>query len=197
MIFLNILLGAILVKRYKTRPIVEEVFFIYEDGRLITHASIRTEEEIDEDILSSMLTGVKDFVSDAFIQDKTEREEKGLNKLEFGEKSILLERGNHYFIALIFTGRDSFPKLKGVMEDIEERYVRVLGDWDGEMRVFNGSDEIISRLLPLEKLSEEEKEKIKDAREKEKVIEKWESIEEDTSGEPPTMEQLRKDMGWK
>jgi hypothetical protein len=197
MIFLNILLVAIMVKRYKTRPIVEEVFFIYEDGRLITHASTRTEDEIDEDILSSMLTGVKDFVSDAFIRDKAEREEKGLNKLEFGEKSILLERGNHYFIALIFTGRDSFPKLKGVMEDIEERYGSVLGDWDGEMRVFKGSDEIISWLLPLEKLSEEEKEKIKDAREKEKVIEKWESIEEDASGEPPTMEQLRKDMGWK
>lgn len=197
MIFLIILLGAILVKRYKTRPIVEEVFFISEDGRLIAHSSTRTEEEIDEDILSSMLTGVKDFVSDAFIRDKEERDEKGLNKLEFGEKSILLERGNHYFIALIFTGRDSFPGLKGVMEDIEERYGSVLAKWDGEMRVFKGSDEIISRLLPLEKLSEEEKEKIKDARKKEKVIEKWESIEEETSEEPPSMEELRKEMGWK
>jgi hypothetical protein len=81
-----------------------------------------------------MLTGVKDFVSDAFIRDTSQRDEKGLNKLEFGEKSILLERGNHYFIALIFTGRDSFPKLKGVMEEIEERYGSVLANWDGEMR---------------------------------------------------------------
>ncbi|UCE36686.1 MAG: putative Ig domain-containing protein [Thermoplasmata archaeon] len=197
MIFFILLGCAFAVKRYKERPVVEEVFFISENGRLIAHASVKVDEEIDEDILSSMLTGVKDFVSDAFIRDESMREEKGLQKLEFGEETIYLERGEHFFIALIFTGRGIPPKLKAVKEEIEKRFGDVLEDWDGDMRAFEGAHEIISWLLPLEKMTEEQKKKLKEGKGKDKVLEKWENIDEEFAEVDISMEELRKEMGWK
>lgn len=140
-------------KRRKERPIVEEAFLIYEDGRLITHESVRGDEELDQDILSSMLTGVKDLISDAFVRDGEGKEEKGLQKLEFGEKSIFLEKGSNFFIAIVFTGienRALLKKIDDTAEDIENKYGDVLEIWDGDTKAFKGADAIVRGLLSFE-----------------------------------------------
>src|SRR5438094_515554 len=55
------------LKQIKVEPeatyLVEDVFLIHSDGRLIAHHSRKFREEIDEDIFSGMLTVVQDFVS--------------------------------------------------------------------------------------------------------------------------------------
>jgi hypothetical protein len=178
LLLMMLLAGAIMVKKWKNRPFVEEAFFISENGRLISHASVSTDEEVDEDILSGMLTGVKDLITDAFVKDEKSRDSKGLHKLEFGESNIMLEKGNHFFIALVFKGienRAMFRKIKGAISEIERRYGDVLADWDGDMDSFEGADLIIQGLLSTEILTEEEKRKITDGEgdKEEKIIEKW------------------------
>jgi hypothetical protein len=186
LIFLMLLAGALMVKKWKERPFVEEGFFISENGRLISHASVYTDEEVDEDILSGMLTGVKDLITDAFVKEEEAKEEKGLHKLEFGESNIMLEKGNHFFIALVFKGvenRAMFRKIKRAIDEIEKRFGAILADWDGDMDVFEGADEIIQGLLSTELLSEKEKKKIKDKDQDEKIIEKWSSAMMDSMDE--------------
>jgi len=181
-IFLSILAGVMGYKKRKERPIVEEAFFISENGRLIAHATVSDDEDIDEDILGSMLTGVKDLISDAFIREEEGREEKGLHKLEFGEKNILLEKGNHFFIAVVFAGTENralLSKISKIKDEIEEKYGDVLEDWDGEMTPFEEAEEIIQVLLSLEEFS---KEKIEEAGETEKISEKLLNMDTEIEG---------------
>jgi len=176
LVFLIILGGAYAYRKRKERPVVEEAFFISENGRLIAHASVLADEDMDEDILSSMLTGVKDLISDAFVREEEGKEEKGLHKLEFGEKNILMEKGNHFFIAVVFSGVENkvlFSRIRGVIDVIEGRYGDVLDDWDGNMAAFEGAEDIIETLLPFESFSEDDMEKIKDTRKSDKVAEEW------------------------
>jgi hypothetical protein len=167
-----------MARKWKNRPFVEEVFFISENGRLISHATVKTDEEVDEDILSGMLTGVKDLITDAFVRDEGSRDTKGLHKLEFGDSNIMLEKGNHFFIAIVFKGienRKMLSKIKKVIKVIENRYGNILANWDGDMDSFEGADKIIATLLSTEALTKEEKEKIEetDAEKEERIIEKW------------------------
>ncbi|UCF07812.1 MAG: DUF2341 domain-containing protein [Thermoplasmata archaeon] len=158
-------LGFTAYKRKVNAPYVEEVFLIADDGTLIAHNSLSLEEEIDRDILSGMLTGVKNLISDAFARG--EGREKGLHKLEFGEKNILLEKGDHFFIALVFSGEENRPLLstiKKVIKELEEKYGSVFEEWQGDMEVFVDTDDILEPLLSLDKLTKEEREQLKDAR---------------------------------
>jgi hypothetical protein len=196
MFLLMILAGAVMVKKWKQRPFIEEVFFISENGRLISHASVYNDEEVDEDILSGMLTGVKDLITDAFVKEDEAKEEKGLHKLEFGESNIMLEKGNHFFMALVFKGVENkkmFSKIKSAISKIEERYGDVLEDWDGDMDAFKGADEIIYGLLSPELLEENKKEttKERDPDSDEKIIDKWSSamVGAIDEGEPQEIEE--------
>jgi hypothetical protein len=160
-----LLIGFMAYKRKVTAPFVDEVFLIANDGTLIAHNSMSLEEEIDKDILSGMLTGVKNLISDAFARE--EGREKGLHKLEFGKRNIMLEKGNHFFIALVFSGVENkqlLNNIQKVIKDIEEKYGDVLENWTGDMHVFIDTDETLESLLSLEKLSEEERVQLKDAR---------------------------------
>jgi hypothetical protein len=58
--------------------------------------------DVDDDILSAMLTAVQEFVKDSFRDE----EEFGLNKLEFGEKKILIEHGKDVYIAVVYSGEE-------------------------------------------------------------------------------------------
>jgi hypothetical protein len=160
LLFILILIGIVGVfvvyRELVGKPVVEQVFLISEDGRLLAHASLIIDEEMDQDILSGMLTGVKDLITDAFIKD--EGGEEGLHKLEFGDKNILLEKGYHFFVAVLFSGRenrDLLARAKIVVDEVEEKYGHVFEDWDGEMEAFDGAFEIIGELLTIENLPED------------------------------------------
>jgi hypothetical protein len=103
---------------------------------------------------------------------------KGLHKLEFGEKTILLEKGNHFIIVIIFSGienKELLIKRKEVIDNIESKYKDLLGNWDGHLRDFEGTEVIMESLLSLEKISDETLKEIKERRGKMKIIEEWTS----------------------
>jgi hypothetical protein len=171
-----ILLGFAVYKRRKNEAVADEAFLIFEDGRLITHVSTKVDEEVDNDILSSMLTGVTDFISEAFVGKEEKGGEKGLHKLQFGERNILLEKGNRFIIAIVYSGSEDnklIDKGKQVIENIETNYKYALDNWEGDLDDFEGTEEILETLLPLDKISDEELKEIKERRGRMRILEEW------------------------
>ena len=126
--------------------LVEDVFLIHSDGRLIAHHSRKFREEIDEDIFSGMLTVVQDFVKDSFKS----RTRVGMKRLDFGDSKILIERSPHTFIATVLVGQE--PKLLPlymlqVLKEVEDRYGPVLEKWTGLLHQLEGIEAIIKKLL--------------------------------------------------
>ncbi|MDD1770411.1 MAG: PKD domain-containing protein, partial [Methanomassiliicoccales archaeon] len=97
-IVLAALLAFFLVRN--KRAAVDEVFIIYEDGRLIAHQTRRLKPGMDDEILSSMLIALQSFVKDSFKDESATH----LQRLDFGEKMILIEKGDHLFLAVVLHG---------------------------------------------------------------------------------------------
>jgi hypothetical protein len=125
--------------------LVEDVFLIHSDGRLICHHSRKFREEIDEDIFSGMLTVVRDFVKDSF-----KRARKGLDRLGFGDEKVLIERSDHTYLATVVVGEE--PKLlplymAQILEEVEKKYGSVLEKWTGLLYELEGIDDVVKKLL--------------------------------------------------
>jgi len=60
------LLTYLVLKSKGEPPVIEEVFAVYKDGRLITHVTGREEKHIDDDIFTGMLTVAQKFIQDSF-----------------------------------------------------------------------------------------------------------------------------------
>ena len=120
----------VVYRRYRVH--IEDVFLIYRDGILISHLTQADVQEKDEDQLSGMLTAVQDFVQDAFTYGR----DRELHQLEFGDYHILIERGKHVYLAVVYQGRDSGlirKKVRTVRERVEAAYGSVFDTWDGDM----------------------------------------------------------------
>jgi len=179
------------------KPLVEQVFLIYDDGRLIAYVSLGREKEIDRDILGGMLTGVMNLLSTAFVNKEASEKEIEKYKFELGERSIILDMGSHFFLAIVLMGREDEElrlKTKGVVSDIEREYRSVLEKWDGEMKDFEGAEDYIMTLLPIEELPEEELEAILVEEKPEEVFDMWSSklISLMHAGFIPTAQTLKK-----
>lgn len=146
------LLSYLVLKSKGEPPHVEEVFTVYNDGRLISHISDTAygdDSEIpDEDIFTGMLTVVQAFIEDSFHS----RDETDLKKLEFGKKTIMFKSGAHINLVLVYTG-DATKKMHTAVvaqqNIIEERYTEILKDWDGELEKLKGLEDLVKPLLKI------------------------------------------------
>ncbi len=81
--------------------------------------------------MSGMLTAVLDFIHQAFRGGATDA---GAQRIDFGDRSIFLKRGEHLFFALVVKGRET-PRLRNFLEStvklIEERWGDAVEHWDG------------------------------------------------------------------
>jgi hypothetical protein len=110
---------------------IDEVFLMYNDGRLIRHETRRLKPDMDQDILASMLVAVQSFVKDSF-----RGEPGGLDELKFGELTLQIGRGKYVIIAVLISGRDLRGVRKQMMnaiKDVEAKHKDILKDWDGNM----------------------------------------------------------------
>ncbi len=126
--------------------VVEDIFLVHSDGRLVNHQSRKPLDEIDEDIFSGMLTVVQDFVRDSFRQRTT----VGLKRLEFGESKIIIERGAFVYLACVLLGEE--PKLlplymAEIINDIEREYGERLEKWSGLLSELKGIETVIRKLI--------------------------------------------------
>ena len=115
------------VAKYK----VEELYLIYQDGRLIKNIS-DVEVKTDSEIMSGMLTAINDFVQDSF------NTEGDIGSIDYGNNKIVLQRGNNSYLAAVIYGEvDKFFKGKMI------NAVRSIEGVNTTMPTWNGDAETI------------------------------------------------------
>lgn len=122
---------------WATRPVVDEVFIIYHDGNLIAHNARRLKPGMDDHIMGSMLVALQHFVKDSFKDES----ETNLKRMDFGDKKIMVERGDFIFIAAVLNGSRTGPmpnRLQKVLENIDDKYGIELIGWDGDLEKVRG-----------------------------------------------------------
>ncbi len=127
------------------RIAVDETFVIYKDGRLISHTTRRLKPGMDDQVLGSMFVAIQDFVKDSF-KDLTSFT---LRRLDFGEKSIVIEKGEHLYVAAVLHGAASHKvasRMEKIADEIEERFEEELKEWDGDLDKLRGVNDIVKTL---------------------------------------------------
>lgn len=80
---------------------VEQVFLIHKhNGLLLTQASLEDIPHQDADLISAMLSAVRDFIQDSFGS----HENDGLNVVRMGELTLLIEEGSQAVLAAVVRG---------------------------------------------------------------------------------------------
>jgi hypothetical protein len=126
---------------------IEEVFLIYQDGRLIAHNTRRLKADVDKDILTGMLTAVQNFVSESFQKDEV----GVLDEMHYGNLNILIENGPSANMAVVVHGeepKDMRKKMKGILKEIHEMFGPYLAQWDGDTTALEETKKIIGEITP-------------------------------------------------
>jgi hypothetical protein len=146
LVLLAAAVGAYFISIRIPRPYaLDNLFLIHNDGRLVAHVTKEENTTLDKDIVSAMFTAVQEFVRDSF-----QKGEVGLKKLEIGDKSVVIEKGQSTYLALIYSGwppPDTFDMLSMLLRDIEERYKERLGKWNGTMKTVKGVDKMLQEYM--------------------------------------------------
>jgi hypothetical protein len=119
---------------------IEEVFLITNSGLLIKRISREANPDMDDDILSSMLTAVGEFVKDSF---GSKSEEGELDELQYGRMRIIIEYGRDLYLAIVVKGQETKelrPEMNRILRVIHRKYTRGFDTWDGDLARFRGSD---------------------------------------------------------
>jgi tetratricopeptide (TPR) repeat protein len=128
----------------------DDVFLISGNGLLLSHLSNTEKEGMDEEILSSMLTAVQDFVRDSFGDGRGEGGDGGLGKLEYGNKKIMLAHGRSAYAAAVMSGEEHprmRPDLAESLKSLEEGMGEVLASWNGDMDEVSGAADYLKPLM--------------------------------------------------
>ncbi len=124
--------------------IVEEVYLVYRDGRLIASCSREDCSTQDADLTSSMLIAIQ-----GMVQEGLERGGE-LESIKSGDNIVMMERGAHLNLAVVVYGRpddELWEELETTIARIEGAYAGVVEDWTGELSVFEGVDDILGELM--------------------------------------------------
>ncbi len=125
---------------------VEDIFIIYRDGRLINHQTRRLRADMDNQLLSGMLTAIQSFIQEAF----REGDEGRLSEMSFGKSQILIERGKWISIAVVIRGVAPIgarAEVAFAVQSIEEMHGTKLAAWDGESANLRGLGDAVQRIL--------------------------------------------------
>ncbi|NPA75140.1 MAG: hypothetical protein GXO25_03545 [Euryarchaeota archaeon] len=124
---------------------VEDVFLLSKSGVMISHETRRLKPEVDEDVISSMLVAIQDFVRESFKDEGNVQ----LNRIEFGDKKIFIKRGKYLILAAVMRGNiDRFVehRLETTLKEIETKYADILPNWKGDVEKFRGVRDMLRKI---------------------------------------------------
>ena len=126
---------------------IDEIFLIYQDGRLISNVTHK-EAGIDNQLFSSMLIALQGFVKESF------QTEDGLSRFDFGTRKMVLEKGQYLFLAVAISGSE--PKILKenmhiLVQKVEGLYAGVIENWDGLVNRFKDVNLIMAPLFDIKK----------------------------------------------
>jgi hypothetical protein len=126
---------------------VIQIFLIHrETGLLLRVLSQDPELSADSDVISGMLTAIRDFAEDAFGRGQ----EGELDEVQYGGKRILIESARYTYIAMVIEG--IYPGgLRTQVHDrlltIEQQFSHALRRYDGDAARFEPVEEQLAPLL--------------------------------------------------
>lgn len=121
---------------------VEQVFLIERtSGLLLQHVTQGAGEIKDADMVSGMLTAIRDFVKDSFRVDDGE----ALDALKVGELSVWIEQGPNAVVAAVIRGTPP-PALRAALQHAVERIHLELAE---EFEQFRGDTAAFESARPL------------------------------------------------
>ena len=125
---------------------LQELFLLFDDGRLLAHASLRENQSVDSEIVGSMLTAVSDFVGDSFST-----RDGLLEHLRAGDLNVVLQRANPLMLAGIVSGTPPAgfgQELQGIVEEMCESYSYLVDEqWNGSTSLLNCVQEELKAFL--------------------------------------------------
>lgn len=114
----------------------EQVFLVdRKTGLLLQHVRAGNEDVEDADLVSGMLTAIRDFVRDSFKV----AEGDSLESLKVGDLTVWIEAGPHATLAAVIRGaapRDYRQTLQDALETIHLQLGAELETFDGDTRAF-------------------------------------------------------------
>jgi len=130
---------------------VAELFLIHrESGLLLLHLPQEelstSSAEDNSDLVSSMLTAIRDFAQDAFGQDQ----QGGLDEIQYGDRRILIEALQHMYLAVVVDGVEPAgfrTKLREQGIEIENAYLEVLKEYNGDASQLDAAQPNLARLM--------------------------------------------------
>ncbi len=132
----------IAVSRRKKPFVVQDMMLIHNDGFLITRLAHHAAGEIDQDVMSGMLTAVLNFVEDSMGSSAD-----SLKTFGFKEYQVLVSRGQKVFAAVVFKGDlpgDIDKPMKEFIDTVERVYRKKLAHWTGDIETdFAGVEVLI------------------------------------------------------
>src|SRR5262249_38304658 len=87
----------------------------------------------DPQLVGAMLVAVQDFIKDSF------RGGSPVERMDYGESAIFIQRGGHLFLAVSVFGEpgDDFEEaLREKLAEVEAAYAGVVEAWDGDKESF-------------------------------------------------------------
>lgn len=128
---------------------IKEIFLIHESsGILITHISSSTNKiTADADIVSGMLTAIKDFVQETF---KADSDSTNLYEIQYGDSRIILDRGRYIYFAIVISGQEPVEfndKLSELKIYLHKKYSNKFKKFNGETGKFKDIDKPILKFM--------------------------------------------------
>lgn len=126
---------------------VEQVFLIHRpSGLLLQHVTAEGTPVQDADMVSGMLTAIRDFVQDSFhVAD-----DEGVQTLTVGDLSVWVEQGPHAIVAAVIRGTapaDFRAALQQAVERVHAHYADLLEEFAGDAAPFAGTRPTLEECL--------------------------------------------------
>ena len=129
--------------------VVEEVYVVYNDGRLMCHQARAERTAVDTDLFGGMFTAIQQFIHDSMGGSEGSSQ---VGRLYYGENRIIVERGNYIFLAAIIFGEEQDglrEAIKDVVNRIEGSYAGVIERWSGDQTQLAGVGDFVAPLIGL------------------------------------------------
>jgi OOP family OmpA-OmpF porin len=126
---------------------VKQVFLIHrESGLVLQHVEAGADETRDPDLVSGMLTAIRDFVQDSFGAEKGD----ALETMRVGDRNVWIEHGEHAFLAAVIRGNppvDFRQQLRDAIDEIHFKESPMLTAFDGDAAPFESVRHVLDGCL--------------------------------------------------
>ena len=111
---------------------IQNIFLIQHGSGLLLAQNNTGEQIVDSDLVSGMLTAIRDFVQDSFGQGDTAKE---LDEIQYGNQRIVIQSGAVIYLAVLIQGIEPegfHTRLHDFVSELHVRYTRSLREYTGD-----------------------------------------------------------------